>query len=116
MKHRTPSQEEIEEFITALQDHIGRENAIVARDLVDKMNLGNEGARRLRALAHEANEQGYLVCSGDAGYFIARDPDEVEETIGRIESQATEMFNRARQLRAIAAKRFGEGTQIGLGL
>lgn len=86
----------------------GRANAIPARDLRYLLHLGPSGDRVLRYLAHEANEQGILVCADNSGYFIPTSPADVEETIRRLHSQGEKMIRRARRLEALAARFFAD--------
>jgi len=106
----------VEKFYQHLRSHaVGRINAIPARDLVEALDLGESGDRILRALAHEANEQGFLVCSGNEGYYIPTSPDEVNETTGRLRSQAVKMIQRADHLEEIARRHFQrQATQLPL--
>jgi len=106
----------VEQFYQHLRCHaVGRINAIPARDLVEALDLGESGDRILRALAHEANEQGLLVCTGNDGYYIPTSPDEVSETTGRLRSQAVKMIQRANHLEEIARQHFQrQATQLPL--
>lgn len=105
-KHRAlhpPSPEQVAAFIDVLGSHRGKARAIVARDLAIELNLTSDHAPRiLRALSHAATEQGEPVCAGDAGYWLAASPEELDQFANRIQSQATEMFDRSRRLRSLA--------------
>lgn len=93
-----------------LQRHAhGHDNAKTARWLVEKLGLpASTGDRVLRALANAATESGFIVCTGNAGYWIPATPEEAEETIGRLQSQGVQMIERAKQLRALVDKHFSK--------
>lgn len=112
-----PADDEIKQFYDQLKQHAsGQSNAKTARQLVRMMALGRNGDRRLRLLANAATESGLLVCTGNAGYWLPATEQEAEETIGRLNSQGLRMLERARELRALVARQFTTGNQIGLGL
>lgn len=62
--------------------------------------------RYVRLLAKTALEQGHLVCTGNAGYFVPANREECQETIGRLRSQAFEMLDRAKRLEREADDHF----------
>lgn len=104
-----PSVNEIQvrEFHAHLATHAaGRTNAIPARDLVTALRLGANGDRLLRALAHRATELGLLLCADNSGYFVPSTPQEVEEMVGRLRSQAAEMNERARTIENLSVQHF----------
>lgn len=91
-------------FVAYLQTHAhGKANARTAKALATALDLGD---RELRVLAHEATESGVLVCADNAGYFVPATAVEVEETVGRLRSQAHEMLGRASTLAKLASERF----------
>lgn len=107
MKHPKAKSASVDAFCAYLQQNAnGRPNAIFGRHLAVALRLGKNWDRKLRALANAANAKGVLVCTGDRGYFIAASFDEVEETIGRLESQALDMLKRIKTIRALAARNF----------
>ena len=102
-----------------LGEHRGKANAIVARDLAVELALeGDHAARFLRALSHAATEQGEAICAGDAGYWLADSPEELDAFANRIHSQASQMFDRSRRLRQLAdtmrAKVYENAEQVSL--
>ena len=67
-----------QQLLTALAGHIGRERGITARHLCARLNVSE---RQVRSLISEARENGYGVCGTPrAGYFIAANAEELEET------------------------------------
>jgi MarR-like DNA-binding transcriptional regulator SgrR of sgrS sRNA len=101
--------DEVARFIGALRT--GRANARTARDLAAYLGCTD---RRLRQLAHAANEMGILVCADNAGYFLPAARTEVDETIGRLRSQSAEMTTRARRLEELANQRWPKPGAAGL--
>lgn len=107
MKYPAAKAGAVDSFCAYLEQHArGRDHAIFGKHLAVALGLGRNWDRKLRALANAANANGILVCTGDRGYFIAASFDEVEETIGRLESQALDMLKRIKTLRALAARQF----------
>lgn len=91
-------------FVAHLQSHaVGRAQAWTAKQLSAALDVSD---RALRELAHEATEAGILVCADNAGYFVPATSTEVEETVGRLRSQAHEMLTRATTLAKLADARF----------
>ncbi len=91
-------------FVAHLQSHaVGRAQAWTAKQLSAALDVSD---RALRELAHEATEAGVLVCADNAGYFVPATSTEVEETVGRLRSQAHEMLARAGALAKLAHERF----------
>jgi len=107
MKLTEPHEQEVRYFYAHLAQHAqGRANAITARDLSAELTLGPNGDRALRALVHAANDLNLLVVADNAGYFVPASPAEVQEAIGRLRSQATEMLERAKRIESLASKTF----------
>lgn len=91
-------------FVAYLQGcAVGRAHARTAKQLGAVLDVSD---RALRELAHEATEAGVLVCADNAGYFVPASPTEVDETVGRLRSQAHEMLSRAQALAKLADARF----------
>lgn len=91
-------------FVAHLQAHaVGRARALTAKQLGAVLDVSD---RALRELAHEATEAGVLVCADNAGYFVPATSTEVDETVGRLRSQAHEMLSRASTLARLAHDRF----------
>ncbi len=111
----TGSLHEVDRFVGYLQAHArGRLAARTARQIEADLGFND---RKLRALAHQAAEAGILICADNAGYFLPASPEEVEETAGRMESQAKEMLGRVGRIRALAATVFRHAPeQMGLSL
>lgn len=91
-------------FVAHIHAHaIGRARALTAKQLGAVLDVSD---RALRELAHEATEAGVLVCADNAGYFVPATSTEVDETVGRLRSQAHEMLSRASTLTRLAHDRF----------
>ena len=91
-------------FVAHLQAHaVGRARALTAKHLGVALDVSD---RALRELAHEATEAGVLICAANAGYFVPATSTEVDETVGRLRSQAHEMLSRASTLARLAHDRF----------
>ena len=105
-----PSADELAAFVEALGH--GRSQARTAEQLADALGLpgGSENRkRRVRLLAEYASKS-HLVAADNDGYYRVACADEVEQTIGRLTSQAHRMLERARTLRALADVEFvGQG-------
>ena len=100
---------EVGRFVGALMT--GRAHARPARELSQHLSCTD---RRLRQLAHAANEIGILVCADNAGYYLPANREEVDETIGRLRSQSSEMTLRARRLEELANQRWPKPDASGL--
>lgn len=78
-------------FITIMQRHIGKHNAISGEDLA---YLLDTNPRQLRYMTDALIEDGIALCSHPAnGYWIAQDATELEETC---------QFHRSRALHELA--------------
>lgn len=102
----TPSKEQVAAFYAALP--MGRINALNARTLSARLNLGRNGDRRLRALAHAATDANMLVCGDSAGYYRPATAEEARESVGRLMSQARHMAERGHRLIALIDQTFGQ--------
>lgn len=76
----TPAQ-----VLNELQHHIGRENGIHVRDLVQRITgqlaMSEPLERRVRAIVNELRKEGSHICGHPTdGYFMARTPEELDET------------------------------------
>ena len=67
--------------------HSGRINAITARDL---RQFGTP--RDIRHLVNAARKDGFRICSGNSGYFYSKNPEDLNHTINRLESQIREQL------------------------
>lgn len=75
--------------------HNGKLNAIKAR------NLSHFGTpREIRAAVNLARKDGYMICSETCGYFYAIHPEDITETINRLESAANEQLGIVSALRS----------------
>lgn len=109
-----PDQAEVDKFSDFIHANAhGKANAIPARILAQRLDLGPNGDRKLRALVHAANEKGLLILADNVGYFEPATPEECDESVGRIESQAFEMLERARRIKALVTQNF-YSTQMGM--
>jgi len=114
MKPTPPNTADVNRFYQFVHVHAhGKANAITARVLTESLNLGASGDRKLRALVHAANESGLLIVADDHGYFEPDTPEECDESVGRLMSQAAEMLERARRIEALKVQHF-YATQMGM--
>jgi hypothetical protein len=104
----TIAPEQVQMLYTCLQRHAqGRANAKTARWLVANLGMNKAtGDRLLRAIANAATENGLLICTGNAGYWLPDSLAEAEETIGRLHSQGVQMLERAKEMRALVDRHF----------
>lgn len=59
-------------ILECLQNHVGKENAITAKQ------MGIRGAQ-VRAAVHYLRKKGYPICSSSNGYWIAKDVKEIKQ-------------------------------------
>lgn len=107
-----PSAAEIAAFVDALGH--GREQARTAEQIADVLALpgGSENRkRRVRLLAEYASKCNLIAADND-GYYRVASADEVEQTIGRLTSQAHRMLERARTLKALADREFAHQQRL----
>jgi hypothetical protein len=100
-----PDRADILAFVETLRGSArGRRKAITARALAPLV-FGNDGAagaaRKFRALAHAATALGHPIGSGNGGYWYCATPNELDETIGRLRSEALHMLVRVSKLEAL---------------
>ena len=69
---------------------IGVENAIHQKDLAERLHTTPAAVKQL---VRQARQQGYEVCSGQAGYFFAGDENEKQDFVSMMSKQA---FSRLR--------------------
>ena len=85
--------------LSLIRQHVGPQEAITAKQII--ASLRRQGVtvddRDIRAIVAEADAP---ICSGNGGYWLCDDPDELGETIGRLRSQAGLMYARASRLEA----------------
>jgi hypothetical protein len=93
---KQPTQEEVERLVALLFPGIDR--AIFGADLC--LQLGwkdtESNHRKIRWLAEHAPLYGYLVCSGDDGYWLYTEPGDDGPMRNRINSQIARMARRLR--------------------
>lgn len=76
-----------------IKDHLKQFNqsestAISAGDLGELYNLTKRG---VRAVVTVLRQEGYPICSSNAGYWYSTDPEDIEKTAKRLEAQAINM-------------------------
>lgn len=64
----------------------GRENAISAEQLRER--IGAKDDRQVRALVSEARKKGQVICSGNEGYYLHSNDQELREFVDKLEQQA----------------------------
>ena len=72
------------------------------RLLLDRLGTGEEQARtakeiglnprHIRSLVNRLRKQGYQICSGDKGYWLAETDEEVERTCRILQSKALDLM------------------------
>lgn len=62
--------------------HRGRENAVTAKEL----RYQGWGSREFRKMIRELRVQGYPICSGQTGYYYAKDSTELYGTVKYLSS------------------------------
>ena len=68
---------------------IGRENAIHQKDIANLMGVK---PNRVKILIQYARKEGYRICSGSEGYWIAKDDQEMQFFIRSMRNQAIKRF------------------------
>jgi biotin operon repressor len=92
------------EIYTDIKDHLKNcykteDTAISAGELATLYNLTKRG---IRAVVTVLRQEGYPICSSNAGYWYSTDPDDIRKTANRLEAQAVNM------MRAVEGLRKGE--------
>lgn len=83
LKGETPTKDML---LALLAKHIGREAGVTAEQIAGALGTN---ARVVRDLVTELRLDGRAVCAHPAtGYFIARTPEELEETLAFLRSRA----------------------------
>ena len=73
-------------LLALLSKHIGKENGLTAGSIHQIMDIP---MRRVRTLVSELREDGHAVCgTPETGYFIAANPEELEETCEFLRNRA----------------------------
>ena len=95
----------------ALYDYLykhayGKANAIRSRNLIRELHLGAHGDRWLRTAVNVAAENGLLVSTGNGGYWIPANFEELEEMMRRISGQIAKMSRRLSLVQQLAQRKF----------
>ena len=69
-------------------NHNTEENAIKGRDLCVLFNLRDKQIRNVVSVLRQGGEP---ICSSSSGYWYSNDPEDLEKTIYRMESQVANM-------------------------
>lgn len=89
----------LSDFITIMQSHIGKSNAIGGEDLARAIGVSS---REMRKMTDLAIEQGIALCSHPAnGYWIASNAQELEETCQFHRGRALHELHKEAKLRKI---------------
>jgi hypothetical protein len=99
-----PKGPDVEAFIAALP--LGQANAVTWPVLAQRLGLGRNADRKLRALSEQAAYMGMLACSTDDGYYLPTSMAEAQASIRRIASQGAVMTRRARLMQQLADAQF----------
>lgn len=98
----TPAQ-----VLTELQRHIGKENGIHVRELVQRITgelaLSEALERRVRHIVTELRMEGAHICGHpSSGYYMAASPDELEATLRFLRSRSMTTLTLESRMRGIA--------------
>lgn len=101
---------EREAVLAALSRHVGRAKGITARHLVVEIcgvwSAGEE--RALREIVVQLRREGIAVCATPAtGYFVARDADELNQTIRHLIDRIRTSADQVTQLKRLARPDLG---------
>ena len=72
------------------ENHTGRENAVLSRELERRFAING---RALRRIISKLRQDGYPICSDCRGYYYARTQDEVNHTVSRLNELVTGVSN-----------------------
>jgi hypothetical protein len=84
-------------FLTILRQHQGREAAITSSSLVALMHLTD--ARTIRKLAHEARRLGRPICGDAKGYYWAANDAEFAAELAQLKGRALDMIDTYRTIK-----------------
>lgn len=76
-----------DQLINALP--IGKENAIHQKDIADLIGTTPD---RVKKIIQYARKQGFRICSGSDGYWIAKDEQEIQSFLKSMQNQAIKRF------------------------
>lgn len=110
-------------ILAILQQHIGRDNRISRKRLVEEafgvnmneVDLANSTLDRQVRLALEALQSKHpiLSTSGGGGYYYAGSADEIARYAAELNSRAMKLLEKSRRLERLA-NRFKKGVQLNL--
>ena len=104
--------------ITTKSEHMRRVRSVLVNETGEGMALTKRRLsiltglteRDVKAAVQELRQRGQPIASGNAGYWWAADPADLEEARGRIASQITQMTATLRGLE-LAARHIGKRRQ-----
>lgn len=76
----------------------GRKAAITQKDLIDILNVEGREIRAAVQLYHETDGGSDVICSGDAGYWLADCLEDVEGATRRYRAQAHSLLRKAENI------------------
>jgi hypothetical protein len=102
MTQITPAQ-----VLTELQHHIGKENGIHVRELVQRITgqlaMSEALERKVRQIVTDLRMEGAHICGHPAsGYFIAANPAELEETLQFLRSRSLTTLTLESRMRRVS--------------
>lgn len=107
---RKPNKDDVTTLVQYLQDHARGRQCAKTRRAIEKAIAPEAPAgfaeRMIRAIAHEANEQGIPVVSCDAGYFMAESFEDFEPMLARLRHQRDAMHDRVLAVERLRARIF----------
>lgn len=95
------------QVLTELSHHIGKENGVHVRDLVQRVTgqvfTNGPLERRLRQIVTELRMEGHHICAHPAhGYFMAETPEELEETCDFLYDRAMTSLTQISRMKQIS--------------
>ena len=73
-----------------IKNHVGEDNSVHSKKLEKRFGIC---PRTVRSYINKLRKSGYPVCSDDSGYWIAKNPHEVNKTMKRLGAFAGEVNN-----------------------
>jgi len=70
------------------ENHRGKDNAVHSRELEQRFSIDGRGLRRK---INSLRQTGVPICSGDTGYYYADSADDLDDTIGRLNTLARQI-------------------------
>ena len=74
----------------------GEENAIYLKSIAERMGVNTA---RAKYMIQHARRDGIEICSGQDGYFFARDEEELQRFADSMEQQAKERFKTIKSIK-----------------